>query len=37
MTESIRRSGEYENFENPYQAPYEGAQQHASAPWAPPR
>ncbi|MFJ1810207.1 MULTISPECIES: S1C family serine protease [unclassified Streptomyces] len=30
MTESIRRSGEYENFENPYQAPYEGAQQHAS-------
>lgn len=32
MTESIRRSGEYENFENPYQAPYEGAQQHASAP-----
>ncbi|MFH0176256.1 S1C family serine protease [Streptomyces cacaoi] len=31
MTESIRRSGEYENFENPYQAPYEGAQQHASA------
>ncbi|MFF1444027.1 S1C family serine protease [Streptomyces sp. NPDC058295] len=34
MTESIRRSGEYENFENPYQAPYEGAQQHASAPMA---
>ncbi|MGW0875878.1 S1C family serine protease [Streptomyces sp. NPDC002740] len=32
MTESIRRSGEYENFENPYQAPYEGAQQHASSP-----
>ncbi|MCX4763150.1 trypsin-like peptidase domain-containing protein [Streptomyces sp. NBC_01275] len=32
MTESIRRSGEYENHENPYQAPYEGAQQHASAP-----
>ncbi|KPI23907.1 hypothetical protein OV320_8569 [Actinobacteria bacterium OV320] len=32
MTESIRRSGEYENFENPYQAPYEGAQQHASTP-----
>ncbi|MER5585779.1 trypsin-like peptidase domain-containing protein [Streptomyces asoensis] len=31
MTESIRRSGEYENFENPYQAPYEGAQQQASA------
>lgn len=31
MTESIRRSGEYENFENPYQAPYEGAQQHASS------
>ncbi|MGW1267850.1 S1C family serine protease [Streptomyces sp. NPDC002491] len=32
MTESIRRSGEYEN---PYQAPYEGAQQHASSPAAP--
>ncbi|WP_327316108.1 S1C family serine protease [Streptomyces sp. NBC_01235] len=32
MTESIRRSGEYENFENPYQAPYEGAQQQASSP-----
>jgi putative serine protease PepD len=31
MTESIRRSGEYENLENPYQAPYEGAQQHASS------
>ncbi|SHI17393.1 S1C family serine protease [Streptomyces sp. 3214.6] len=31
MTESIRRSGEYENVENPYQAPYEGAQQHASS------
>ncbi|MEU5766596.1 trypsin-like peptidase domain-containing protein [Streptomyces asoensis] len=31
MTESIRRSGEYENVENPYQAPYEGAQQQASA------
>ncbi|MGW2617731.1 S1C family serine protease [Streptomyces sp. NPDC001500] len=29
MTESIRRSGEYEN---PYQAPYEGARQHASSP-----
>ncbi|MDQ0581900.1 S1C family serine protease [Streptomyces rishiriensis] len=36
MTESIRRSGEYENFENPYQAPYEGAQQHASSPMASP-
>ncbi|OQR64505.1 serine protease [Streptomyces maremycinicus] len=35
MTESIRRSGEYENVENPYQAPYEGAQQHASSPVAP--
>ncbi|MDQ0831858.1 putative serine protease PepD [Streptomyces achromogenes] len=32
MTESIRRSGEYEN---PYQAPYEGARQHASSPAAP--
>ncbi|MEU0115056.1 trypsin-like peptidase domain-containing protein [Streptomyces bobili] len=36
MTESIRRSGEYENHENPYQ----GAPQHASAPvnpeWPPP-
>ncbi|MEH0545227.1 trypsin-like peptidase domain-containing protein [Streptomyces sp. B21-105] len=32
MTESIRRSGEYEN---PYQAPYEGARQHASSPVAP--
>ncbi|MEU4876248.1 trypsin-like peptidase domain-containing protein [Streptomyces sp. NPDC021608] len=29
MTESFRRSGEYEN---PYQAPYEGARQHASSP-----
>jgi S1-C subfamily serine protease len=33
MTESIRRSGEYENpYENPYATSYEGAQQHASAP-----
>ncbi|MFF4254015.1 S1C family serine protease [Streptomyces sp. NPDC001663] len=36
MTESFRRSGEYESYENPYQ----GAQQHASAPvnpaWPPP-
>ncbi|MFE7648199.1 S1C family serine protease [Streptomyces phaeoluteigriseus] len=36
MTESIRRSGDYENHENPYQ----GAPQHASAPvnpeWPPP-
>ncbi|MFF3939273.1 S1C family serine protease [Streptomyces phaeofaciens] len=36
MTESFRRSGEYENHENPYQ----GAQQHASTPvnpeWPPP-
>ncbi|WP_133911895.1 S1C family serine protease [Streptomyces sp. NBC_00582] len=36
MTESIRRSGEYENFDTPYQ----GAQQHASSPvnpeWPPP-
>ncbi|MFF8972484.1 S1C family serine protease [Streptomyces sp. NPDC014995] len=36
MTESIRRSGEYENHENPYQ----GAPQHASTPvnpeWPPP-
>lgn len=36
MTESIRRSGEYENHENPYQ----GAPQHAFAPvnpeWPPP-
>ncbi|AVV41910.1 trypsin-like peptidase domain-containing protein [Streptomyces sp. ID05-04B] len=32
MTESIRRSGEYEN---PYQAPYEGARQHASSPAVP--
>ncbi|MFI6037832.1 S1C family serine protease [Streptomyces sp. NPDC051315] len=36
MTESFRRSGEYENHENPYQ----GAPQHASAPvnpeWPPP-
>ncbi|MDX3529707.1 trypsin-like peptidase domain-containing protein [Streptomyces sp. ID05-39B] len=36
MTESIRRSGEYENHENPYQ----GAPQHATAPvnpeWPPP-
>ncbi|MGV9556614.1 S1C family serine protease [Streptomyces sp. NPDC003401] len=36
MTESIRRSGEYENHENPYR----GAPQHASAPvdpeWPPP-
>ncbi|MGQ4364363.1 S1C family serine protease [Streptomyces sp. SAS_272] len=32
MTESIRRSGEYEN---PYQAPYEGARQHAPSPAAP--
>ncbi|WP_069770605.1 MULTISPECIES: S1C family serine protease [unclassified Streptomyces] len=29
MTESFRRSGEYEN---PYQAPFEGARQHASSP-----
>ncbi|GAA4787003.1 S1C family serine protease [Streptomyces ziwulingensis] len=35
MTESIRRSGEYETSENPYAHPYEGAQQHASAPPAP--
>ena len=36
MTESFRRSGEYENFDNPHQ----GAQQHASSPvnpeWPPP-
>ncbi|MBY8340058.1 trypsin-like peptidase domain-containing protein [Streptomyces sp. KC 17012] len=36
MTESFRRSGEYESYENPYQ----GAPQHASAPvnpeWPPP-
>ncbi|MDT9698737.1 trypsin-like peptidase domain-containing protein [Streptomyces sp. P17] len=36
MTESFRRDGEYEQYENPYQ----GAQQHASAPvnpeWPPP-
>ena len=32
MTESIRRSGEYEN---PYQAPYEGARQQASSPAVP--
>ena len=36
MTESFRRSGEYESYENPYQ----GAQQHASSPvnpeWPPP-
>ncbi|MEU1178048.1 trypsin-like peptidase domain-containing protein [Streptomyces sp. NPDC005820] len=36
MTESFRRSGEYENFDTPYQ----GAQQHASSPvnpeWPPP-
>lgn len=32
MTESIRRSGEYENVENPYQAPYEGARQHTPSP-----
>jgi S1-C subfamily serine protease len=31
MTESIRRSGEYETPENPYATPYEGAQQHAYA------
>ncbi|MFJ8107569.1 S1C family serine protease [Streptomyces sp. NPDC096132] len=37
MTESIRRSGEYESFENPY---FQGAQQQASSPanpeWPPP-
>ncbi|MEV7071553.1 trypsin-like peptidase domain-containing protein [Streptomyces sp. NPDC093990] len=36
MTESFRRDGEYEQYENPYQ----GAQQHASSPvnpeWPPP-
>ncbi|WP_405871481.1 S1C family serine protease [Streptomyces sp. NBC_00005] len=36
MTESFRRSGEYESYENPYQ----GAQQHVSSPvnpeWPPP-
>ncbi|MFG3219775.1 S1C family serine protease [Streptomyces sp. NPDC048185] len=31
MTESFRRSGEYENA-HPYVTPYEGAQQHASSP-----
>lgn len=37
MTESIRRSGEYENFENPYQAPYEGANASPVNPeWPPP-
>ncbi|MFC4505582.1 MULTISPECIES: S1C family serine protease [Streptomyces] len=37
MTESIRRSGEYESFENPY---FQGTQQQASSPvnpeWPPP-
>ncbi|MFF5101741.1 S1C family serine protease [Streptomyces sp. NPDC000134] len=32
MTESIRRSGEYESpYDHPYATSYEGAQQHASA------
>ncbi|MEU5630888.1 S1C family serine protease [Streptomyces rishiriensis] len=33
MTESFRRSGEYENpYQAPYQAPYEDARQYASTP-----
>ncbi|MFF4506484.1 S1C family serine protease [Streptomyces sp. NPDC001401] len=39
MTESFRRSGEYESFDS-YANPYQGAQQHASSPvnpeWPPP-
>ncbi|MFI7504305.1 S1C family serine protease [Streptomyces sp. NPDC049687] len=39
MTESIRRSGEYESHEH-FDNPYQGAQQHASSPvnpeWPPP-